>query len=452
MGYIPDENRTRNRALRFRGKSVEEDSSMSRSQAAPAAIPWIDWTAQRFSDPVVRLRFLRAAAPAWQPKARKLWRACAAGLSLLALAALLAAGRSVVARRSTIAFKHAEADVAAAARPVNGLAVAIPAGMALPKAVSAPEIWQVEKTAAFETYSNGLRIDNRFSTGNHPRSYLAFAAVRSGGAQDKTHDKTQNKTQNKTQDKDRDKNQDEARTTPAGIVYHTTESLQAPFEPDQNGKLKQVGESLLDYVRRKKAYNFVIDRFGRVFRVVQETDAAEHAGYSVWSDEKWLYVNLNESFIGVSVETQTSPGQMEAAVTSAQIRATAMLTEMLRSRYNIPAGNCVTHAQVSVNPTRMLAGYHMDWASSFPFEEIGLPNNYARPLPSVAAFGFECDANYSRTAGARLSEGAGLGAWQLAERAAAAGMSVSAYRKSLQNRYRDLLAATRGAVVSHEGD
>jgi hypothetical protein len=322
------------------------------------------------------------------------------------------------------------------ANPVNAPVLVIPAGMALPKAESAPQIWQVEKTAAFETYSNGLRIDNKFSTGNHPRSYLAFAAVRSGRARDDNQDKAQ----------------DEARTTPAGIVYHTTESLQAPFEPEQNGKLKQVGESLLDYVKRKKAYNFVVDRFGRVFRVVEEADAAEHAGYSVWSDEKWLYVNLNESFIGVSLETQTYPGQMEAAVTSAQIRATAMLTEMLRSRYNIPAGNCVTHAQVSVNPTKMLAGYHMDWASSFPFEEIGLPNNYARPLPSVAAFGFQCDANYSRTAGARLSAGAGLGAWELAERAAAAGMSVSAYRMALQKQYRDLLAATRGAVVSHEGD
>jgi hypothetical protein len=354
----------------------------------------------------------------------------------LAFAGLLAAGRLAIARRDAKAFSHDQTAVTMAASPVNAAAIVIPAGMALPKTESAQEIWQVEKTAAFETYSNGLRIDNKFSTANHPRSYLAFAAARSGGSHDRTPDKAQ----------------DEARTTPAGIVYHTTESLQAPFVPGQNGKLKQVGESLLDYVKRKKAYNFVIDRFGRVYRVVQETDAAEHAGYSVWSDEKWLYVNLNESFIGVSVETQTYPGQMEAAVTSAQIRATAMLTEMLRSRYNIAAGNCVTHAQVSVNPTRMLAGYHMDWASSFPFEEIGLPNNYARPLPSIAAFGFECDATYSRTAGARLSAGAGLGAWELAERAAAAGMTVSAFRKLLQSQYRDLLAATRGAVVSHEGD
>jgi hypothetical protein len=386
---------------------------------------WIDWRAGRISDPVDRLRFLQAAAPAWKSKPRrKRMRARSAGLTLLAIAALITEGGFALPGQSAKAVRQPPAPIAVAVNP----AAATPPGMALPKAESPPEIWQVEKSAAFETYSNGLRIEDKYVTANHPRSYLAFTAARSGNAAS------------------------EARTMPAGIVYHTTESLQAPFEPDQNGKLKTVSESLLDYVRQKKAYNFVIDRFGRVFRVVQEADAAEHAGYSVWSDEKWLYVNLNESFIGISVETQTSPGQMEAAVTSAQIRATAMLTEMLRSRYNIPAGNCVTHAQVSVSPVNMLAGYHMDWASSFPFEEIGLPNNYARPLPSVAAFGFQCDANYSRAAGARLSSGAGLGAWELAERAAAAGKSISAYRKSLQNQYRDLLAATRGAVVSHEAD
>jgi hypothetical protein len=129
-----------------------------------------------------------------------------------------------------------------------------------------------------------------------------------------------------------------------------------------------------------------------------------------------------------------------------------MLTEMLRNRYRIPAENCVTHAQVSVSPARMLAGYHMDWASSFPFEAVGLPNNYARALPSVAVFGFECDAAYSRTAGARLWEGAAQGARELAQRAGESGVSVAVYRKAQQQRYRERLAATRGVGASHEGD
>jgi hypothetical protein len=109
----------------------------------------------------------------------------------------------------------------------------------------------------------------------------------------------------------------------------------------------------------------------------------------------------------------------------------------------------VTHAQASVNPARMLAGYHMDWASSFPFEAVGLPDNYSRPLTSVAEFGFECDASYSRAAGFRLQEAAASGTRKLAERAA--GVTVHAYRRAQQRRCREYLAATRGAPVNHEG-
>jgi N-acetylmuramoyl-L-alanine amidase len=392
---------------------------------SPRGTPWVDWTARRIPDPVLRLRFLRAAAPVWQP-APKRYRWCSrwTGIALAALLFVSGAVRFLDVKKAKASGKS---EASPAAGQVNiSASVSIPAG--LPKLKESPqEIWPVEQTAAFETYSNGLRIDNKFSTGNHPRSYLAFPADQSNSAA-------------------------ERRTVPAGIVFHTTESLQAPFEPDQNGKLVKVGEALIEYVKRKKAYNFVIDRFGRVFRLVREADAAEHAGYSVWSDEKWLYVNLNESFLGIAVETRTQPGQSTVAVTAAQIRAIAMLTEMLRGRYGIPAGNCVTHAQASVSPLRMLAGYHMDWASSFPFEEVGLPDNYLRPLPSVAVFGFECDASYSRTAGFRLWEGASLGAQELAKRAAAARMSLPAYRQALQKRYRERLAATRGAAVSHEGD
>ena len=39
----------------------------------------------------------------------------------------------------------------------------------------------------------------------------------------------------------------------------------------------RLGESLLEYVRRGRAYHYLIDRFGRVYRVVAESDAANHA-------------------------------------------------------------------------------------------------------------------------------------------------------------------------------
>ena len=108
---------------------------------------------------------------------------------------------------------------------------------------------------------------------------------------------------------DPDGSSGEKRTEPVGIVYHTTESLQAPFEPGQNNVLKRVGESLLEYVRRRRCYNFLIDRFGRVFRIVNESDAADHAGHSVWADDRYFYVNLNDSFIGISFEAQTVAGR-----------------------------------------------------------------------------------------------------------------------------------------------
>jgi len=302
--------------------------------------------------------------------------------------------------------------------------VAVTSGPSKVRVEQTPEIWQVERTDAFETYTNGLRIDNRFSIGNRPRSYLAFPATRP------------------------DDLRGDRRSVPAGIVFHTTESRQAPFEAGENSALKRIGESLLEYVRRKRAYNFLIDRFGRVYRVVRESDAANHAGNSIWSDPDWLYLNLNQSFLAVSFETQTLPGQEEAAVNPAQVRSAAMLTDMLRKRYGIPAGNCVTHAQVSVNPSNLLIGYHIDWASSFPFDQLGLPDNYGLPLPAVSLFGFEYDSNYARRAGTRLYQEAQLAEQVLHDRAAAVNMQVPAYRKALQKRYRLELETVRSDSAS----
>src|SRR6266568_1832542 len=84
-------------------------------------------------------------------------------------------------------------------------------------------------------------------------------------------------------------------TTPNG-----DRSLQAAFEPDQNRNLKRIGEDVLHFVKRHHCYHFLIDRFGQVFRVVQESDAANHAGNSVWADDRVIYVNLNASFLGIA--------------------------------------------------------------------------------------------------------------------------------------------------------
>src|SRR6185436_2751550 len=84
-----------------------------------------------------------------------------------------------------------------------------------PVSASSAQVWQVEKTEDFETYSNGLRIENQFAVSHRPRAYVAFSYGSSDGI-------------------------GENQSDPVGIVYHTTESLQAPFEPSQNQVLKRV--------------------------------------------------------------------------------------------------------------------------------------------------------------------------------------------------------------------
>jgi hypothetical protein len=381
--------------------------------------PWVAWTAEQIDDPVGRLRFLKAVAPRAKPlhAARGRWNS--AWITILAgVLPLLAIGLPL-SRRAVIAG-DGRTDQAQTALPLIKKAAASPS--VIPPGMP-PEIWRVENSREFETYSNGLRIENRYWVATRARSYRTFMTARP------------------------DEMRGEPGSVPVGIVFHTTESLQAPFEASQNGVLKKVGESLAAYVRRRHSYNFLIDRFGRVYRVVQESDTADHAGHSVWANAEHFYLNLNESFLGVSFEAQTAPGQEEAQVSPAQLRAAAMLTEMLRSRYRIPASNCVTHAQVSVNPANMQVGYHTDWASSFPFESVGLPDNYATPSPALRLFGFRFDESFAQRGGVRMQESASKAEELLRAGAAAEHLTLAAYRKRLQRRYRALLEIVRHGGV-----
>lgn len=373
--------------------------------------PWVDWTARQIHDPVWRLRYLQSVAPTPRVTCRK--SRITIGLLTLLTLGLVAVPSSLRRLGATNAARSALPE--------------LPARSALPpiqrvETATAPsaEVWPVEKASDFETYSNGLRIENQYAVSHRPRAYVAYTYDNPEGTRG------------------------EKRTDPAGIVYHTTESLQAPFESSQNNRLKRVGESLIDYVRRRRCYNFLIDRFGRVFRIVNESDAADHAGHSVWADDRYFYVNLNASFIGISFEAQTGAGETSTSVGNAQVRAAGMLTEMLRSRYKISGRNCVTHAQVSVNPSNMQIGYHVDWASSFPFEKLGLPDNYTTPSPAISLFGFAFDASFEQRAGARLAAGAVEADRGLAVRAEAAHLSVAAYRKALHTRYLKFTASHRG--------
>lgn len=387
----------------------------SARKAGLLAATVVDWRARRIEDPLSRLRYLRVATVDLKPSGalrRGRWRYAA--LAALALAAAYTVSHTMGPRGSTPATVRRPSPVHRAAQN-------------LASAERFPDVWLVEQNAEREEYSNGLQIDCRLAVSNRPRSYAVFDATRP------------------------DRGPLEWRKDPVGIVFHTTESLQVPFEPLQNRVLQHITGGLIEYVRDKRAYHFLVDRFGRVHSIVREGDAANHAGHSVWADEKWLYLNLNDSFFGVSFEAQTHHGEGSTPITPAQARAGALLVEMLRARYRLPAHNCVTHAQVSVNPDNMQIGYHTDWAANFPFSEVGLPDNYARPLPGLYLCGFVYDRSYVASTGPRILAAIGLSEERLGEAAARRHIEAASYREYLQQEYRKNVRALKKETPQGDG-
>ena len=377
----------------------------------------LDRRADRIRDPIERLRFLREhtrnGLPAETPRQiwwRHLFRQQAwAVTSLMILSAgfMLSRVQSVPEIRPTILPPPLQ---------IPSLSPVHPSG-----------VWRVDLQDGVEIYSNGLRIDGHFEVGNIPRgAYRVFPREQP----DVRHARKQ--------------------TGPAGIVFHTTESVLAPFEEVQNQNLRRISVEVLNLVRTNHSYHFVIDRFGRVFRIVKETEVAYHAGHSIWADESQVYVNLNTAFLGVAFETQTQTGNAMPTATPAQIDSARVLTELLRQKYRIQAENCVTHAQVSVNPANHRIGYHTDWADKFPFVEVGLRDNYAQAPASIFAFGFEYDPAFVASTGARLLPGLLRAQEDVVNRAAAMKRTESQYRTTLQKNYREIAGDAPTAETAQE--
>ena len=326
----------------------------------------------------------------------------AAALLLMAAAGLALAGYPL--RRST----ELPASVVATPRPV-----ATPqARLDPPRGGLTPErIWLVDSGAAFELYSNGLRIDTTWAVRGEPRRYRVFTL--GGGMGEEVHDR------------------------PVGIVYHTSESDIWPLEESFNEKLRDSSQDLLRYLRRNQVYHYLVDRFGRVYRVVEEKDKANHAGMSVWAEGDRIYLNLNGPTIGVSFETRWEGGRA-LPITRAQLEAGRSLSDYLRHKWQIAPELCVTHGLASVNPKKHLIGHHLDWARGFPFDAFSLPDQYQVESPAVR-LGFAWDERFL----AVMNEpwpGAKQAADRLATEAAANGRSVEEERMQRVRAYDRWLA------------
>ena len=270
-----------------------------------------------------------------------------------------------------------------------------------------PAVWLVEKGRDFEQYSNGLRIETRLAVAGEPRRYRVFTES----------------AQLLPEVQDR----------PVGILFHTSESEVWPLEAAFNENLRESSHGLARYVARHRLYHYLIDRFGRVYRMVREEAKANHAGHSVWTSGNRLYMNLNHAFLGVSFETRWEGGRA-LPITQAQFAAGRNLTDYLRQRWSIAPDMCVAHGLTSVNPKKRLIGHHLDWARGFPFEAFGLPDQYQRPAPSVTIFGFGYDQELLAVMdtpwpGVQAAEKA------LADEAAQRGVSLMELRLERQARY-----------------
>ena len=185
----------------------------------------------------------------------------------------------------------------------------------------------------------------------------------------------------------------------------------------------------------------MIDRFGQIYRIVRDGQAANHAGHSVWADKQGVYVGLNESFIGVCFETRSDASVEQ--LTEAQLVAGRLLTQILRSRYQIDDADCVVHGLVSVNPDNMRICYHHDWVRNFPFAAMGLSDKYQVAPVAISEFGFTYDDDIIAQVGGAMWPGAVAALAEFDRRAAAANLKTDDLRKQMRERYRQQMELAR---------
>jgi len=289
------------------------------------------------------------------------------------------------------------------------------------------KVWLVERSSDTERYSNGCRILTRYEMENHPRGYYLIPR---GSETDGV----------------------ELRRDPIGIVYHTSESDIVPFTSDNNDTIQRRSQGLLDWIRKDRSYNYLIDRYGEIYRIVRDDHAAHHAGHSIWADSKYDYVGLNESFLGICFESTVTAGTLFETLTEAQISAGRVLTNVLRSKYNIDDANCTTHGLVSINPDKMLIAFHHDWVRNFPFEAMGLSNKYKVPPPNMADYGFTYDDEILDKLGRTLWEGAVTAEDEFNKRAEKSRTNVEVLRRKLRDRYLAQLEKSRKLRVDQPGN
>lgn len=329
------------------------------------------------------------------------------GLVLLGGALLTGASWGTMKFATAIGRKVPSVNAGAPAVAAPGPRMPVPAPSPDLQVQRPQSIWLVEQGRDHELYSNGLRIDTTQRQKGTKRAYAALDEA-TGAVLPVVSD-------------------------PVGIVFHTTESDILSLEPENNTSLLRNSKNLVAYIRRHEFYHYLIDRFGRVYQILNDDSRANHAGNAVWANAGKVYMNLNHAFFGVSFESRFAP-EGPLPITEAQLQAGRLLTEHLLHKYALDPKLCVAHGIVSVNPKTRKIGHHVDWAKNFPFRAFGLPDPYVVEPASVRLFGFGYDDELAKAIGSPWP-GVFKAEAELEQEARRSGQSTDALRLTLVRRF-----------------
>ncbi len=195
---------------------------------------------------------LRLAA--WLYRVRyAVYALCAAIALVTAITLVYAATRVVSGLTVSTEAKDISLEVQ---RPPSGSGAAQTLASLAGAGVTPDKVWLAEQGDGYDFYSNGARVLTEFETEGIRRRFYRFPL----------------------EDLASSDVAGEQLSRPVGIVYHISESDLLPFNDRYNSSLNNQSRSLLEYSRAHRLYNYVIDRFGRTYRIVPDEFAANHAG------------------------------------------------------------------------------------------------------------------------------------------------------------------------------